>query len=114
MLVKFDSSVAGEMIMLADTAKRLHEVIGKDCTARGVISKEQLPDALQRLQQAVAEEKTGQREAGTLDNDYPDLDDEAATEPTVGLARRAYPFIEMLEWTRREEGFVLWEAPNDF
>ena len=114
MLVRFDSSVSGEMLMLADTAKRLLEIIGKECTARGVITKEQLPEALARLRRAVAEEKAGRQESGAVDNGYPDPDDEAATEPPVGLARRAFPFIEMLEWTLREEGFVLWEAPKDF
>jgi hypothetical protein len=114
MLVKFNSSVSGEMIMLADAAKRLLEIIGKERSARGVITTEQLPLALQRLRNAVAEEKKGQREAGKVDNGYPDLDDEEATEPPVGLGRRAHPFIEMLDWTQREEGFVLWEAPADF
>jgi hypothetical protein len=114
MLVKFNSSVSGEMIMLADAAKRLLEIIGKERSARGVITTEQLPDALKRLRSAVAEEKAGKREAGEVDNGYPDIDDETATEPPVGLARRAYPFIEMLDWTLREKGFVLWEAPADF
>jgi hypothetical protein len=114
MLVKFNSSVSGEMIMLAETAKHLLEIIGKARSARGVITTEQLPEALERLRNAVADEKSGQREAGKVDNGYPDLDDESAAEPPVGLARRAHPFIEMLEWTQREEGFVLWEAPADF
>jgi hypothetical protein len=114
MLVKFDSSVSGEMLMLADVAKRLLQIIGKERTARGVITTEQLPEALARLRLAVAEEKSGRQENGTVDNGYPDPDDETATEPPVGLARRAYPFIEMLEWTQREDGFVLWEAAQDF
>lgn len=114
MLVRFDSSVSGEMLMLADTARRLLEIIGKERTARGVITTEQLPEALARLRQAVAEEKAGHSAAGKVDNGYPDIDDETAAEPPIGLARRAHPFIEMLEWTRREEGFVLWEAPGDF
>lgn len=114
MLVTFNSSVSGEMLMLAEVAKRLLGLIGKECTARGVITAEQLPDALARLRHAVAAEKAGQQEAGTVDNGYPDLDDETAAEPPVGFARRAFPFIEMLEWTQREDGFVLWAAPNDF
>lgn len=114
MLVRFNSSVSGEMLMLAAPAKSLLEIIGKTCSARGVITLEQLPDALARLRRAVDEEKTGQRAAGVVDNGYPDIDDEASTEPPVGLARRAHPFIEMLEWTLRDEGFVLWEAAQDF
>lgn len=114
MLVQFNSSVSGEMLMLSDAAKRLLDIIGKECTARGVITAEQLPDALARLRRAVAEEKAGQAASGAVDNGYPDPDDETAKEPPVGLARRAYPFIEMLEWTQREDGFVLWEAAKDF
>lgn len=114
MLVKFNSSVSGEMLMLADAAKRILAIIGKESTQRGVISSEQLADALARLRRAVAEEKAEQRQAGTPDNGYPDPDDETAAEPPIGLARRAYPFIEMLEATQREDGFVLWEAPQDF
>lgn len=57
MLVRFDSSVSGEMLMHAEVAKRLLEIIGKDRTARGVITTEQLPEALTRLRNAVAEEK---------------------------------------------------------
>ena len=37
MLIKFDSSISGEMLMHADAAKRLLQIIGKECTARGVM-----------------------------------------------------------------------------
>lgn len=114
MMVRFDSSVSGEMLMLAEPAKCLLGIIGKECTARGVITTEQLPEALARLRSAVLADKAEQRQAGVVDNGYPDIDDETAAEPPVGLARRAYPFIEMLEWTQREAGFVLWEAAKDF
>ncbi len=33
MLVKFDSNVAGEMLMFADVARRLLTVAGKECRA---------------------------------------------------------------------------------
>jgi len=32
----------------------------------------------------------------------------------IGFGQRAYPMIELLEWTRKEDGFVLWEAAKDF
>ncbi len=52
MLVKFDSNVAGEMLMFADVARRLLTVAGKECTARGVITREQIPEIVVRLRQA--------------------------------------------------------------
>ena len=46
MLVKFDSNVAGEMLMFADVARRLLTLAGKECTARGVITREQIRRSL--------------------------------------------------------------------
>lgn len=40
--------------------------------------------------------------------------DEAEGGSRVGIAQRAYPLIELLDWTRKEDGFVLWEAAHDF
>lgn len=103
MLVKFNSNVAGELMMFADVAKRLLTVAGKECTARGVITADQLPDIIQRLSAAAAADRA---EHAPNDEEDPNV---------VGLARRAQPFIEFLQLTTREkDGFVLWEAASDF
>lgn len=41
-------------------------------------------------------------------------DDQKVDGPPIGLAPRAFPLIELLELTRKEDGFVLWEAAKDF
>lgn len=105
MLVRFDSNVAGEMLMFADVARSLLQAAGKECTARGVIRAEEVPAIAARLRRLVEADR-GQAVV--------DDDDEAAPE-TVSLGRRASPFIELLELTARDkDGFVLWEAPADF
>lgn len=104
MLVKFDSNVAGEIMMFADAARRLLQVAGKECTARGVITAEQIPEVVARLRAAVAKEKAVQQGQS----------DDGSDAPVVSLGQRAQPFIEMLELTARDDGFVLWEAPKDF
>lgn len=119
MLVKFNSSSAGEMVTMAPTARGLLEIIGKECTARGVITAEQLPDALLRLRKAVAEEKArleAARSLGEGDETAEAAEDEKKTGklPVVTLGQRAWPLIELLERTRNEDGFVLWEAARDF
>ena len=102
MLVKFDSNVAGEMLMFADVARRLLTVAGKECTARGVITREQIPAIIERL-----------RAVASADRATPAADDEDPN--VVSLGRRAQPFIELLELTaRRDDGFILWEAARDF
>ena len=108
MLVRFDSSVAGEIMMFADAARRLLQVAGKACSARGVITAEQIPEVVARLRAAVAREKAQQ---AAQQQGLAEADDEG---PAVSLGQRAQPFIEMLELTARDEGFVLWEAPRDF
>lgn len=104
MLVRFDSNVAGEMLMFADVARRLLTLAGKECTARGVITREQIPGIVERLRAAATADRAAQAPAS--DEEDPNV---------VSLGRRAQPFIELLELTaRRDEGFILWEAARDF
>jgi hypothetical protein len=112
MLVKFISSTSGQIMMFATVARQLLEIVEKDCSARGVITTEQLPDVIRRLRLATAQtaSRSPGNDAGTTDADEHDGDDASK----VGLAQRAYPLIELLDWTRKEEGFVLWEAAEDF
>ncbi|EXI74897.1 MAG TPA: DUF1840 domain-containing protein [Candidatus Accumulibacter phosphatis] len=113
MLVKFTSSTSGQIMMFAPVARQLLEVVGKDCSARGVITTEQLPEAITRLRRAAAEQPGAPAAAdGNPDHPRTKSDDDEA--PTVGLGQRAYPLIEILQWTQQEEGFVLWEAEKDF
>lgn len=104
MLVKFESNVAGEMLMFADVARRLLQVAGKECSARGVILAEQVPEIVLRLRQAVA-----------ADQPAPAADDGEESAGVVSLGRRAQPFIEFLELTAREkDGSIIWSAARDF
>ena len=110
MLVKFTSSTSGQIMMFAPVARQMLEILAKDCNARGVITGEQLPDAIASLRAAIAD---AHRRPSA--NSEPDEDtDDAEGASRVGLAQRAYPLVELLEWTRKEDGFVLWEAAHDF
>ncbi len=113
MLVKFTSSTSGQIMMFAPVARLLLELVGKECTARGVITTEQLPHAIQKLRLA-ADGATSQSASDAQDPDTDSSDDDAPDGPKIGLGQRAYPLIELLEWTRKEDGFILWEAAKDF
>ena len=119
MLVKLTSSTSGEVILFTEHARRLFEIIGKDRTARGVFTLEQLPDAMARLRHAVADEK----EVTTRAPEAPPANEKAdrekaedADEPdlSISLAQRAHPLIRLMERTHNEGGFILWEAARDF
>lgn len=104
MLVKFHSSTSGEIMMFAETARLILGVLGKECTARGVITLEQLPDEITRLRTAMRRQPRPAADPGA------DRDDELP----VGFVQRATPFVELLERTLADEGYVLWEAASDF
>ena len=122
MIVRLTSSTSGEMIMFAEHARRLFEIIGKECTARGVFTKEQLPEAIAKLQHAVHAEKVALHEAehkareDGVDEAEETVDDEDHKTGRVGinLGQRATPLIHLMEWSLKEEGFILWEADKDF
>ena len=119
MLVRLTSSTSGEMIMYAEHLCQLFKIIGKECTARGVFTAEQLPEAIARLQFAVHEENVALHDAASKANEE-GLDDEQTNEDHksgrvgVHLAQRAHPLIKLMEWTLKEEGFILWETGKDF
>ena len=117
--------------MFARHARSLFEVIGKECTARGVFTFEQLPAALARLYQAVDEEKLAAKlladeeragKAKPKPEAHADAEgeardasaDERQAEARISLGQRARPLINLMEWTVREQGFILWEAAQDF
>lgn len=104
MLVKFHSSTSGEILMFADSARPILAALDKRATARGVITAEELPALLARLDGALAIWR-GERAGGAADAD------EA---PQVTLAQRAVPLRDLLARTAADEGYVMWEAAADF
>ena len=136
MLVRLTSSTSGEIIMFAEHLHALFEWIGKETTARGVFTAEQLPDAIARLRHGVEEERAaakrlaeeertnaekdkGSDRARGRDEEEDESDDgeekqEMEPDVIVTLGQRAQPLISMMQWTLKEEGFILWEAPGDF
>ena len=106
MLIIFRSKAAAEIYMYAEDAKALLDIIGKPCeppqAPRGIITAEQVPEALAKLKQAVEASKA-QHQNET------DLDDPAAT-VRVSLAQRAFPLIDMLEYAGKMKREVTWGA----
>ena len=87
------------------------EVFDQDDDGLVVLASEDVP---------VAEEKhAAKRRADEAHvEDEPPESDEAGAErladAQIGLGQRAQPLINLLEWTAKEEGFILWQADQDF
>jgi formiminotetrahydrofolate cyclodeaminase len=111
MLMVFKSDAAGDVIMFGDVAKRLIAAMGKDpADAKGIVTVEQLPEAAARLRVLIEEEKARAAAAQVSEED-----EEAAQEAgrtgmaaPVNLAQRAWPLLEMLEYSIKEGVPVVW------
>jgi len=111
MLVIFKSKAAAEVLMYEEHAKRILDLLNKDVT-RGVITSEETPQAVARLEQEIAESRKQQEQeelqrnaAGGQDQGR---DDEREQTETVSFATRAYPLLEMLRAARKSGHDVMW------
>ncbi len=121
MLVRINSSTSGDMIMFAEHLRLLFDIIGKECSARGVFTNEQIPEAISRLKAAIAAEKQALhahehhlREQGCEPDEALSDEDSDCVVETVHLGQRAAPLVHLMEWTHKDKGFILWEAEHDF
>lgn len=118
MLVKFNSSEAGKIIMYAEHARPLLKAMGHDCRAHGAITQPELPVALARLRAGLAElEKAAAAAQGEAGNQDDEEEIAAGKKPEpIPISRRAWPLIEMLERTAKagDDAFVTWDAAADF
>lgn len=108
MIVKFQSTATADVITFADVARKLLKLLAKEPTAQGVITPEEMPEALARL---AALSGAPQGQGAGLDNDPGH-----GMEPheLVGLATRAQPFIRMLDRAHLADKAVTWTAAKDF
>ena len=107
-LVVFRSKAAGEIFMFTESARRIFEIIGRQDSPRGVITAEQVPEALQKLVDAVEEEKA-QLKAARDDAELHDKQGDGAVQPRpITLGQRAFPLVEMLREAQKKKVDVTW------
>jgi hypothetical protein len=106
MIITFKSPAAGDVIMFGDIARRMIELMGKDVTDKGIVTVEQLPDALARLRAAVAADKASR--AGRNEDEDDERGNGRNAAPPVSLTQRATPLIELLEWSLKRQKPVTW------
>jgi hypothetical protein len=103
-LITFRSKAAGEIYMFQENARRVFEILGRSDDARGVITPDQLDDAIARLAAAVDDEKAQIKNApqgGRAE------DNRAAAQP-VTLGQRVFPLLEMLRAAQAKRVDVTW------
>ena len=106
MLIVFKSQASGDVMMFRKNARDILRIIGKDVDApQGVVTVEQLPEAISRLQAAVDEDK---RQRANRDSGEPDPVDASTGQPVIHLSQRALPLIELLQYALDDDKPVTW------
>ncbi len=105
MLFKFKSQATADVLMLETNARHLLGIMGKDASAKGIITVAQMPAAIEALKIAVrAEGDNPHNHDGFAVEDHA----EDAERVHVGLHQRAAPLIDMLERSLAEKEDVVW------
>jgi hypothetical protein len=110
-LVVFHSKAAAEVFYFSADAYRLLEIAGKKPEPRGIFTTDQLADAIQRLEAAIAAEAALEQERAAAARDEDENDDEPdpdAAKKRVKLAQRAFPLLDMLRAARGKGVDVTW------
>ncbi len=105
MLYKFKSKATGDVIMLEAQGRRLVEIIGKTPGPTGIVLPEQMPAALQALEQAIADEEARQQAedaAARAEGQAP------PRREGVSLRQRAVPLMDMLRRAAKTEHAITW------
>ena len=94
--------------MFGDVAKRMMTLMGKEPTDKGIVTVEQLPDAIARLKAAIEEDRRDR--SGRSPEDLPQTEkaEGGGSRPYVTLAQRALPLLELLEWSLKKQKPVVW------
>lgn len=96
MLITFKCQATANITMFGSIAQQLIQMIGASQAIPSAIIAEDIPDALKRLQSALA------NHPAVNSPSTPEEDDEQ-DEPTVSLAHRAAPLIDMLKAAIQDE-----------
>ena len=103
MLIIFKSAASGNMITLETNGKEMLDVLNKDPEAeQGIVTVEQLPDAIARVRQAIEADVTAQ--AGQAPGD----DTEETPNGDISFHQRGLPLLELLERSLAEKAPVTW------
>ena len=108
MLYEFKSRATGTVVMTGPVAEQVLAIVGKAAGPQGIFTVEQMGSAIAALQAAVERERT-ERASDARDADRDGADeDEADRTPSISLAQRAWPLMDMLRAARAADQVVTW------
>ncbi len=91
--------------MLGDLTQKIFDIIGKPLEDKGVFLLEQIPTAIAKLEEAIAQDLE-LRKASV--NDENETSSEKALAKSDRLGQRAFPFIKLLKEALANNEMVIW------
>lgn len=110
-MFKFTSRTSAPIVYFDADAKRLLGAIGKDASAQGIITKEQIPAALAALEAAIAaEHEAAVPQSLAYQEPAPakEGDGDEPPVPAVSLRQRAQPLLQLLRESQAAGDDVVW------
>ena len=107
MLITFKSSAAADVLMYKMHAKPLLDLLGKNVD-QGIITAEEMPDAVTRLEEEVALSKRPPAAQQESDGNPKSEEEDVDSGKKVSFAARAFPLLEMMRTAKQENTFVMW------
>lgn len=109
MLITFKSAAGADVLMFGEPARAILKIIGKDPDdAKGIVTVEQLPDAISRLRGAIDADKARHTEPSEAEEEAAKESGQTGMAAPVSLAQRAYPLLALLEDSLKEKAPVTW------
>ena len=104
MLVTFKTNAYSDITMFGNAAVSLLKLMGQSGNVPGAIMAEDVPAALQQLQQGLADLPAEQKD------DTPESNDDDDKEVPIGLGKRAGPLVSLLQAASAAKQNVLWNG----
>lgn len=101
-MITFRSEVGPDVMMFDPVAHRMMDLLGKEHSAQGVVTVEQLPAAIATLKDAIAKDRAAHQPHVEED------EDEAPANRPVSLAQRALPLVELFDISLARGKPVTW------
>ncbi len=107
-IVTFKSAACADAIYFGDVAQRLMALMGKDAEPKGIVTVEQLPEAIARLEAAIAADREDHLRHVRADEPGTETAENGDKRPSVSLTQRALPLLAMLKDSLAEKKPVVW------
>lgn len=101
-MYRFKSKAHADLIMMSPVGDQILAILGREPAAQGIIEASALPAAIEALEKAIAAAEMA-RQGGGRDGEGEDRGAVA-----VGLAQRAWPMLEMMRRSLREQADIVW------